>query len=97
MTYPLVLAITGASGAVYAARLLQVLTRTGHDVHLTISAAAQIVLKQELDLQVDLIFERAIISTNSRRMCCYYYVEYADELDPCDQSGTPRHVGCGRR
>jgi len=49
-----VLAITGASGAVYAVRLLEVLVAAGNHVHLSISPAAQIVLKQELDLTVDL-------------------------------------------
>lgn len=49
-----VVAITGASGAVYAVRLLEVLLAAGCDVHLTISYAAQAVLKQELDLNVDL-------------------------------------------
>ena len=49
-----VLAITGASGAVYAVRLLEVLLAAGRDVHLTISPAAQIVLLQELDLAVDI-------------------------------------------
>ena len=49
-----VVAITGASGVTYAVRLLDVLVAAGCDVHLTISAAAQTVLKQELDLSVDL-------------------------------------------
>ncbi len=52
--HPLVLAITGASGAIYATRLLEVLTATGHDVYLTISPAGQTVLAQELDLKIDL-------------------------------------------
>jgi flavin prenyltransferase len=50
----IVLAITGASGAPYAVRLLEVLLAAGCDVHLTISAAAQAVLRHELDLTVDL-------------------------------------------
>lgn len=50
----IVVAITGASGATYALRLLEVLSAAGCDVHLTMSAAAQTVLKQELDLSVDL-------------------------------------------
>jgi len=50
----IVVAITGASGATYAVRLLEVLLAAGCDVYLTISAAAQAVLKQELDLAVDL-------------------------------------------
>ena len=54
MSRPLILAITGASGAVYATRLLEVLSSTGYNVHLTISPAGQAVLKQELDIAVDL-------------------------------------------
>jgi len=54
MNHPLVLAMTGASGAVYAMRLLEVLARAGRDVHVTISPAAQLVLEQELQLRIDL-------------------------------------------
>ena len=54
MKRTIVVAITGASGATYAVRLLEVLSAAGCDIHLTISAAAQAVLKQELDLTVDL-------------------------------------------
>jgi len=49
-----VLAVTGASGAAYALRLLDVLTAAACDVHLTISPAAALVLQQELGIQVDL-------------------------------------------
>lgn len=52
--HPLVLAITGASGAVYATRLLEVLLCAGRDVHLTISPSGQVVLAQERGLNVDL-------------------------------------------
>lgn len=48
------MAITGASGAVYATRLLQVLTEAGHRLHLTISPSGNAVLQQELKLGVDL-------------------------------------------
>ncbi len=54
MKHPLVLAITGASGAIYATRLLEVLVQTGHDVHLTISPSGRVVLQQELGIRVDL-------------------------------------------
>ena len=54
MKQNIVVAITGASGVTYAIRLLEVLSAAGCDVHLTISAAAQAVLQQELDLTVDL-------------------------------------------
>ena len=48
----IVVAITGASGSAYAVRLLEVLSAAGCDVHLTISAAARDVLRQELELSV---------------------------------------------
>ncbi len=50
---PLVLAITGASGAVYAARLLEVLVRSGIPVHFTLSQSGAAVLKQELGVVID--------------------------------------------
>jgi 4-hydroxy-3-polyprenylbenzoate decarboxylase len=49
-----VLGITGASGAIYAVRLLDVLLSAGSDVQLSISPAGQTVLRQELGLIVDL-------------------------------------------
>lgn len=50
----IVLAMTGASGAAYAVRLLDVLLAAGCDMAVSISPAGQAVLKQELDLDVDL-------------------------------------------
>lgn len=50
----IVLAITGASGAPYAVRLLQVLRRTDVEVHLTISPSGAAVLRQEMELSLDL-------------------------------------------
>lgn len=52
---PLVVAITGASGAPYAVRLLQVLARQAYPVHLTISGSGAAVIKQELGLQVNVV------------------------------------------
>lgn len=51
---PLVLAMTGASGAPIALRLLQVLARTGRTVHLTLSRSAVEVIRAELGLEVPL-------------------------------------------
>ena len=51
---PLVVAITGASGAVYAIRLLEVLQAAGIDVQLLVSPSGQEVLKAELGITVDL-------------------------------------------
>ena len=54
MKRSIVVAVTGASGVTYAIRLLEVLAAGGCDVHLSISAAAVAVLKQELNLTVNL-------------------------------------------
>lgn len=54
MTNPIILGITGASGAIYAVRLLEVLRTAGRDVHLSISTSGRDVIRQELNLSVDL-------------------------------------------
>jgi 4-hydroxy-3-polyprenylbenzoate decarboxylase len=46
------LAMTGASGAPYALRLLELLLRSGRQVYLMVSSPAQVVLATETDLQV---------------------------------------------
>jgi len=50
----IVVALTGASGVTYGVRLMEVLLAAGCDLHLTISAAAQAVLQQELGVNVNL-------------------------------------------
>lgn len=50
----LVVAITGASGVIYATRLLQVLVSSGRRVHLTISPSGAEVLDHELGIRADL-------------------------------------------
>src|SRR5439155_10351683 len=54
MPRKLVLGITGASGAIYGVRLLDVLRAAGCELHLSISASGQTVIRQELGLEVDL-------------------------------------------
>ncbi len=49
-----VVGITGASGAIYAVRLLQALCRTDVEIHLTISPSGAAVIQQELELTIDL-------------------------------------------
>lgn len=50
----LVVAMTGASGAPYALRLLQVVARSGRTVHTTISPSGAQVLREETGITVDL-------------------------------------------
>jgi len=51
---PLVVGITGASGAPYAVRLLEVLLEAGREVHLSISPSGQAVIATELGRTIDL-------------------------------------------
>ena len=51
---PLVLAITGASGAAYAVRLLHVLAASGREIHLLVSPSGKAVVKQELGIDLNL-------------------------------------------
>ena len=50
----IVVAMTGASGSIYAVRLLEILLAAGCRVHLTISKSAVLVLDRELGIRVDL-------------------------------------------
>jgi 4-hydroxy-3-polyprenylbenzoate decarboxylase len=52
--HPVVLALTGASGAAYGVRLLQVLLHSGQTVYLTISPSFAAVLRQELGWKLNL-------------------------------------------
>ncbi len=49
---PVILAMTGASGAAYGLRLLELLLQSGHPVYLLVSKAAQMVLAMETELDV---------------------------------------------
>ena len=44
----IIVAITGASGAIYAGRLLRALLAGGHSVHLVLSKYGRLLLKEEL-------------------------------------------------
>jgi 4-hydroxy-3-polyprenylbenzoate decarboxylase len=50
----LIVALTGASGMPYARRLLQILCQKGIQVHLSISEAAFLVIKEELGMGLDI-------------------------------------------
>jgi len=78
---PLVIAITGASGAVYSVRLLEVLLQSGRDVHLMISPAGAAVIKQELDrtIQLEQFDARSLLPSLAG---CVHYHHYQDFLAP---------------
>jgi 4-hydroxy-3-polyprenylbenzoate decarboxylase len=79
----LVLAMTGASGAPYGVRLLEVLLRAGRVVHLVISPAATQVIEQELGRRVRLdafrlpdLLGEAAESAAPGRVCYHDYRDF---------------------
>jgi 4-hydroxy-3-polyprenylbenzoate decarboxylase len=54
MIHPIIVGITGASGAIYALRLLETLLAVGREVHLSISSSGRDVLRHELNLDINL-------------------------------------------
>jgi 4-hydroxy-3-polyprenylbenzoate decarboxylase len=54
MKYPICIGVTGASGAVYAVRLVEVLAASGREVHLSISSAGRDVIRHEIGRSIDL-------------------------------------------
>lgn len=82
---PFVVGLTGASGAVYAQRLLEALLQLDWDVQLTISRSGQLLLKQELGLAVDLdrFDPRALqLPISAAALARLSYHHYADFLAP---------------
>jgi 4-hydroxy-3-polyprenylbenzoate decarboxylase len=83
MPEPIVVAITGASGAPYALRLLEVLLAAGHHVHLSISPAGQEVLRHESNANVDLArFDPARLCVSPDAAARLKYHHYQDLMSP---------------
>jgi 4-hydroxy-3-polyprenylbenzoate decarboxylase len=77
----LVLAMTGASGAPYGVRLLEVLLAAGRTVHLTLSPAGVQVLEQEMDRRVNLEHFRledllGKTAVNSNQVHYHHYMDF---------------------
>src|SRR5437588_12700680 len=78
----LVLAMTGASGAPYGLRLLEVLLRAGRTIHLTLSPAGVEVIEQELDRHVRLSqFELSDLLGEAAKLAVSGQVHYHDYRD----------------
>lgn len=75
---PLVLAITGASGAPYAVRLLSVACAAGWNVHLSVSPSGAEVLREELGIEFSLTNPNlaALGASGSGRVHYYHYTDF---------------------
>jgi 4-hydroxy-3-polyprenylbenzoate decarboxylase len=73
-TEDLVVAMSGASGAPYAIRLMHVLGRTGRRIHLTITPGAVQVLRDEMGIEVDLdAFSPAALGLRDQGRIVYHH------------------------
>ncbi|MFM8292668.1 MAG: UbiX family flavin prenyltransferase [Planctomycetia bacterium] len=81
---PIVVAITGASGAPYGVRLVEVLLAAGREIHLTVSPSGQAVFTEEIGRRIDLErFDLAALlgqSPPARGRCIYHH--YKDLMAP---------------
>jgi 4-hydroxy-3-polyprenylbenzoate decarboxylase len=59
--HPLIVGVSGASGAIYGVRLLEALRASRIPVHLIVSKSAALTLKEEADLSIDQV--RALADT----------------------------------
>ena len=77
--HPIVLAITGASGAIYGRRLLEVLLDSDIDVHLTISESGRLVIQHELEISVDIKnfeLQQLLPGKSSDRVVYHHYQDF---------------------
>jgi len=75
---PLVVAMTGASGAPYAVRLIQVLRQAGKTVHFTFSPSAAQVLHEETGLSLDPSrFDHSVFGAeNSGKLIYHHHADF---------------------
>ncbi|HEX3868825.1 MAG TPA: flavin prenyltransferase UbiX [Pirellulales bacterium] len=78
----IVLGITGASGAIYARRLLEVLLDAGCEVQLSISPSGVAVFKQELCVDVDAYDVGAVLPPQASRPGTLRCFDYQDFMAP---------------
>jgi 4-hydroxy-3-polyprenylbenzoate decarboxylase len=85
MNQPIVVGITGASGAIYAMRLLETLLASERDVHLSISPAGRDVLRHELEIELNLEHFDALrlrLRDSDRQIGVLSYHHYQDFMAP---------------
>ncbi|MDD2371068.1 MAG: UbiX family flavin prenyltransferase [Firmicutes bacterium] len=76
-----IIGITGASGSIYGMRLIEECLKAGHEVLLTITKSGKIVMKEEVDLDLDMspdkVEEKLLKYFKvSRDVLKYYDIDY---------------------
>lgn len=90
---PFILAITGASGAIYGLRLLQYLLEMGQPVDLVISRAAIMVMKEEMDLTFGENLKSELVTYLSLPADAPLTVHALDNYGATIASGSYRSMG----
>jgi len=99
---PYVVGITGASGALYGVRFVQVLSELGHDIALVVSDAARLVIQEELQVPFSDLFDPNVlerVSFYSNRdfaapIASGSYPTQGMVIIPCSM-GTLGHIASG--
>lgn len=88
---PFVVAMTGASGSLYGLRFVRAITELGHPIALTISEAARLVMREELEIEIpDLknpVFLSNLFPSASLKLISYY--PYSDLTAPIASGSYP--------
>lgn len=76
-----IVGITGASGAIYGMRLIEECLKAGHEIFLTITKSGRIVIKEELNLDLDLgveMIEEKLLNyfKVSKEVFTYYDIDH---------------------
>ena len=83
MTHPIIVGITGASGAIYVVRLVETLLAAGRDVHLSISTSGRDVIRHELNLDIDLDnFTASSLGLSGKSNAALHYYHHQDFMAP---------------
>jgi 4-hydroxy-3-polyprenylbenzoate decarboxylase len=84
-----VVGITGASGAVYARRLLEVLLATDCEVQACVSPSGVTVIKQELGVEIDPLNLGALMRSGSPKRGTLRCFHYGDFMAPMASGSAP--------
>ena len=87
MSYPVLVAITGASGAIYGVEALRLLKSIGHPAHLILSEVARRTIEIETDYSIDEVKSFAeIVHSNKDQAACVSSGSYQTQgmlIAPC--------------
>jgi len=88
---PYVVAMSGASGALYGLRLARVLAESGHEIFFTMTDSARLVIREELGLEIPDLRQPEFMSVlfGAQARSRIRYVHYKDLLAPIASGSFP--------